>query len=153
MTALLDHLLATPLLAIALTLAAHAAGARLLQALGAPAWCPSILAAALLLAGTLALLSIDYADYRQGAAWLMLLLGPATVALGLPLHQQMPRIVALWRPLLACLPVAVALAAAYAVGIAWWLGLRRRSSPRWRPSRSPRPSRWASTPRSAARSR
>lgn len=122
MTALLDHLLATPLLAIALTLAAHAAGARLLQALGAPAWCPSILAAALLLAGVLALLSIDYADYRRGAAWLMLLLGPATVALGLPLHQQMPRILALWRPLLACLPVAVVLAAAYAVGIAWWLG-------------------------------
>ncbi|MEQ6890180.1 hypothetical protein ABE957_16025 [Halomonas sp. CS7] len=50
MTALLDHLLTTPLLAIALTLAAQAAGARLLRALGAPAWCPSILAAALLLA-------------------------------------------------------------------------------------------------------
>ena len=95
---------------------------RLLKALGAPAWCPPILVAALLLAGVLAALSIDYADYRRGAAWLMLLLGPATVALGLPLHQQMPQVRALWRPLLACLPVAALLAAAYAVGIAWLLG-------------------------------
>lgn len=122
MTELLDHLLDTPVLAIALTLAAYAAGDRLLKVVGAPSWCPPILAAAVLLAGVLALLSIDYADYRRGAAWLMLLLGPATVALGLPLHQQMPHIIALWRPLLACLPPAALLAAFYAVGIAWWLG-------------------------------
>ncbi|MBB3191995.1 LrgB family protein [Halomonas cerina] len=122
MPELLDHLLATPILAIALTLAANVAGIRLLRAVGAPAWCPPILVAALLLAGVLAALSIDYADYRRGAAWLMLLLGPATVALGLPLHQQMPQVRPLWRPLLACLPVAALLAAGYAVGIAWLLG-------------------------------
>ncbi|WP_416138340.1 LrgB family protein [Halomonas sp. HK25] len=122
MSELLDHLLATPLLAIALTLAAYFAGDRLFRLVGAPGWCPPILVAALLLAGVLAVLGIDYADYREGAGWLMLLLGPATVALGLPLYQQMGHIRALWRPLLICLPIATAMATLYAVGIAWLLG-------------------------------
>ncbi|MFO8045737.1 MAG: LrgB family protein [Halomonas sp.] len=121
MSELLDHLLATPLLAIALTLAAYFAGDRLFRLAGAPGWCPPILVAALLLAGVLAVLGIDYADYREGAGWLMLLLGPATVALGLPLYQQMGHIRAMWRPLLLCLPIAAAMATCYAVGIAWLL--------------------------------
>ncbi|MFC2991991.1 LrgB family protein [Halomonas tibetensis] len=121
MSELLDHLLATPLLAIALTLAAYFAGDRLFRLVGAPAWCPPILVAALLLAGVLALLGIDYSDYREGAGWLMLLLGPATVALGLPLYQQMGHIRAMWRPLLVCLPISALMAAFYAVGIAWLL--------------------------------
>ncbi|WLI72381.1 LrgB family protein [Halomonas alkalicola] len=122
MSELLDHLLATPLLAIALTLAAYFAGDRLFRLVGAPSWCPPILVAALLLAGVLALAGIDYADYREGAGWLMLLLGPAAVALGLPLYQQMGHIRDLWRPLLVCLPVAAGMAALYAVAIAWLLG-------------------------------
>jgi len=122
MSELIDHLMATPLGAIALTLAAYVTGLHLFRRLGAPGWCPPILVAALLLAGVLALAGIDYADYREGAGWLMLLLGPATVALGLPLYQQMPHIRALWRPLLACLPLSALLAALYAVGIAWLLG-------------------------------
>lgn len=122
MAELIDHLMATPLLAIALTLSAYFAGERLLRLVGAPAWCPPILVASLLLAGALWLLGIGVADYRQGAGWLMLLLGPATVALGLPLYQQMAHIRALWRPLLVCLPAAAGLAALYAVGIAWLLG-------------------------------
>ncbi|MFN2331706.1 MAG: LrgB family protein [Halomonas sp.] len=121
MSELLDHLLATPLLAIALTLTAYFAGGRLFRLVGAPAWCPPILVAALLLAGVLAVLGIDYADYREGAGWLMLLLGPATVALGLPLYQQMGHIRAMWRPLLVCLPISALMAAFYAVGIAWLL--------------------------------
>jgi putative effector of murein hydrolase len=52
----------------------------------------------------------------------MLLLGPATVALGIPLYQQMHHVRALWRPILCTLPVAATLAAVYAVVIAWALG-------------------------------
>lgn len=122
MSDLITHLMANPLAAVALTLAAYFAGERLFRAVRAPAWCPPILVAALLLAAALWLLGIDYADYHAGAGWLMLLLGPATVALGLPLYQQMGHIRALWRPLLLCLPIAAGMAALYAVGIAWLLG-------------------------------
>jgi len=122
MSDLITHLMANPLAAVALTLAAYFAGERLFRAVRAPAWCPPILVAALLLAAALWLLGIDYVDYHAGAGWLMLLLGPATVALGLPLYQQMGHIRALWRPLLLCLPIAAGMAALYAVGIAWLLG-------------------------------
>ncbi|WP_084286427.1 LrgB family protein [Halomonas halodenitrificans] len=122
MSEMIEQLMATPLAAVALTLAAYFAGDRLFRAIHAPAWCPPLLVAALLLAATLWLLGIDFADYRSGAGWLMLLLGPATVALGLPLHQQMSHIRELWRPLLVCLPITAGMAALYAVGIAWLLG-------------------------------
>jgi len=121
MSDLLDHLMATPVAAITLTLAAYVVSMSVFRSVGSPGWCPPILIASLLLAGVLAILGIDHIDYRKGAGWLMLLLGPATVALGLPLYQQMPNIRALWRPLVACLPLSALLAALYAVGIAWLL--------------------------------
>lgn len=116
-----SHLLATPLPAIALTLTAYFAGIWGVKKLGQPTWCPQVLLAATALAGMLSLLSIDYQEYRRGAGWLMLLLGPATVALGVPLYRQMHHIRALWRPILITLPPAAMLAAIYAVALAWCL--------------------------------
>ncbi|MFY0991250.1 LrgB family protein [Halomonas sp. C05BenzN] len=117
-----EQLLATPMLAIALTLAAFLAGNRLFLRLDRPSWCPAVLIAAMLLAAVLALAGIDYDDYRRGAGWLMLLLGPATVALAVPLYQQLPRIRELWFPILCTLPPAAMLAAFYSVALAWLLG-------------------------------
>lgn len=122
LTNLLPTLTATPLLAVGLTLVAYLVGSAVFIRLGKPSWLPAILIAALLLAAILALLGLPYATYQQGATWLTVLLGPATVALGMPLYQQLPRIRELWRPLAACLPIAAALAACYALGIAWLLG-------------------------------
>lgn len=121
-TSLIDLLTTTPLFAVGLTLAAYLLGNRLFQRLKRPAWLPAILIAALLLAGALALIGLPYPTYRQGATWLTVLLGPATVALGMPLYQQLPRMIELWRPLAICLPLAASLAAFYSLAIAWLLG-------------------------------
>ena len=112
----------SPMLAVGLTLSAFLAGNWVFGRLGRPIWLPSVVIAAVLLAVVIAVLPIDYAGYYLGAGWLTALLGPATVALGVPLYQQMHHIRALWRPILCALPVAVTLAAAYAVVIAWLLG-------------------------------
>lgn len=112
----------TPLFAVGLTLVAYLLGSALFNHLKRPSWLPAILIAALLLAGALALIGMPYATYQQGAHWLTVLLGPATVALGMPLYQQLPRIRALWRPLAICLPISAALVACYALGIAWLMG-------------------------------
>lgn len=120
--ALPAHLAESPLLAVALTLLAFLLGTALFRAIKQPTWCPSILLASLLLAMMIWLLPIELADYQRGATWLMLLLGPATVALGVPLYQQFHHIRALWRPVLLTLPLAAALAAGYAVLLAWALG-------------------------------
>ncbi|WP_431024073.1 LrgB family protein [Halomonas sp. H5] len=111
-----------PILAIALTLAAYLGGVRLFERLGRPSWCPAVLIGALLTATGLWLLGLPYPDYQHDIAWLTLLLGPVTVALAVPLYQQRRHILALWKPILCCLPLAAALAALYAVVIAWLLG-------------------------------
>lgn len=120
--ALPETLSATPILAIGLTLSAFFIGNWLFHRLGRPLWLPPVLLSALVLALTIALLPLDYGRYRQGAEWLMLLLGPATVALGIPLYQQMHHVRALWRPIVCTLPVAATLASVYALVIAWALG-------------------------------
>lgn len=120
--ALGDHLSQSPYLAVALTIAAYLLGTRLFQKLRRPVWSPPVLMAALMVAGALKLLSIEYPDYWQGAGWLTVLLGPATVALAVPLAQQLHHIRALWRPILVTIPVAATMAVAYSIGLAWLLG-------------------------------
>ncbi|WP_203298840.1 LrgB family protein [Marinobacter sediminum] len=120
--ALPETLAATPILAIGLTLSAFFIGNWLFRRLGRPLWLPPVVLAAVVLAATIALLGLDYARYQHSAQWLMLLLGPATVALGIPLYQQMHHVRALWRPIVCTLPVAATLASVYALVIAWALG-------------------------------
>ncbi|WP_445156930.1 LrgB family protein [Halomonas sp. E14] len=122
MSALHASLLDTPILAVALTLAAYLGGVALFERLGRPSWCPAVLIGALFTAAGLWLLGYEFADYQRNVAWLTLLLGPATVALAVPLYQQRQHIFELWKPILCCLPLAAALAALYAVLIAWLLG-------------------------------
>lgn len=122
MNTLYGALLDTPIFAVALTLAAYLGGVALFERLGRPSWCPAVMIAAVLTAAGLWLLGYDYVDYERNVTWLTLLLGPATVALAVPLYQQRQHIFNLWKPILACLPLAAALAALYAVLIAWLLG-------------------------------
>ena len=63
-----------------------------------------------------------YANYKQGVEWLNLLIGPATVALAIPLYAQRARIRALWRPICVALLVGCVVALFSAMGIAWVLG-------------------------------
>src|SRR5665811_256856 len=68
----------TPMLAIALTILAFFAANSVYIAIGRPVWLPPVVPAATILAGMIALLGLDPDSYREGANWLMLLLGPAT---------------------------------------------------------------------------
>lgn len=122
--ALPQHLLESPLLAIAMTLLAFVLGNMLLERLKRPTWCPPIMAMVIFLVPMIAILPISYAQYADGAFWISFLLGPATVALGVPLYQQFPHIRALLVPILATLLIGASLAVAYTVGIAYVLGVK-----------------------------
>jgi predicted murein hydrolase (TIGR00659 family) len=75
-----------------------------------------------IIVGILLATDTPYATYQQGVQWLHLLIGPATVALAIPLYAQRARIRALWRPIGVALLVGCMVALLSAMGIAWALG-------------------------------
>lgn len=64
-----------------------------------------------------------YHEYFAGAQFLHFLLGPATVALALPLFRQLPRLKKIWFPAAVALFVGSCVGALSAVGIGYLLGL------------------------------
>jgi predicted murein hydrolase (TIGR00659 family) len=79
----------------------------------------AILVLVLLITGT------PYAAYFHGAQFVHLLLGPATVALAIPLYQQLEKLKRNWFALLAGALLGGATASGSAMGIAWLLGASR----------------------------
>jgi predicted murein hydrolase (TIGR00659 family) len=83
------YLAAQPLLGLTLTLLAYLAGRQLyLRAKGSPFLNPVLVAVVVLIA-LLKLTGTDYQTYFQGAQFVHFLLGPATVAVALPLYRQL----------------------------------------------------------------
>ena len=82
------YLSATPLLHLTLTLVAYQIGLFIHRAAGNAPLLNPVLIAVLLLAGMLLATDTSYATYFDGAQFVHFLLGPATVALAIPLYKQ-----------------------------------------------------------------
>lgn len=78
----------SPVFGITLTLLAYQVARLLWERTGRHALVNPVLVAIALTGGALLLLGVDYADYLEGGRLLLFLLGPATVALALPLHYE-----------------------------------------------------------------
>ncbi len=63
-----------------------------------------------------------YPTYFAGAQFVHFLLGPATVALAVPLFEQRMRIKRLWFPMVGALVVGTLAATFTAIGVGWLLG-------------------------------
>lgn len=63
-----------------------------------------------------------YATYFEGAQFVHFLLGPATVALAVPLFEQLARVKRLWLPMAGALVVGTLSATVTAIGVGWALG-------------------------------
>ncbi len=119
------YLSASPLLGLTVTLVAYQAGYWLYRKSGYNPLVNPVLIAVVALVALLKLSDIDYLTYFEGAQFVHFLLGPATVALAIPLFQQLQQ---LRKSLLAILVSVVAgslTAAVSAVGIGWVLGASR----------------------------
>ena len=64
----------------------------------------------------------SYSDYFEGGQFVHFLLGPATVALAVPLYQQFSRLRQLWLPVTISLFCGVVIAAGSSIGLARLLG-------------------------------
>src|SRR5690606_1069199 len=118
------YLAAEPLLWLTVTLAVFIASTWLNARLGGHPLAHPVLLAMLALIALLLLTGTRYETYFEGAQFIHFLLGPATVALAIPLHDNLHQIRRMLLPLaLACL-VGVAVAVSSAVGLAWLAGAR-----------------------------
>jgi len=121
------YLSTTPLLGLTLTLLAYQAAYRLYRRADHHPLLNPVLLAVVMLVAVLTLTGTDYQTYFDGAQFVHFLLGPATVALAIPLHAQWHRLRSMALPLLATLLFGSLTAALSAVGIAALLGASRES--------------------------
>ena len=116
------YLAETPLLWLSATLVAYVIGDAVSAQLGRhPLANPVVIAAGLLIA-VLTTTGTRYADYFEGAQFVHFLLGPATVALGVPLWRNRVRVAANLAPMCAALVAGSLTAIGSAAAIGWAFG-------------------------------
>lgn len=116
------YLSASPLLGLTLTLLAYQIACWLFKRSGHRAWANPLLVSILIITLFLSATGIPYLRYFEGAQFVHFLLGPATVALAVPLFSYWKRLKRMALPLIIALLAGSATAAFSAMVIAKALG-------------------------------
>lgn len=116
----------SPLGLLALTLGGYQLGRWLQERSGGHALLQPVLVAIVVVAAAITALDVEYDDYRSATELVAFWLGPATVALAVPLHRQADRLRGFVVPLLVAVVVGAAVSIASAVLLARWLGAGER---------------------------
>ncbi|MBB3182709.1 putative murein hydrolase (TIGR00659 family) [Halomonas fontilapidosi] len=118
------YLSGNPLLSLLVTLLVFVLAVRINRAVGGtPLLHPVTLSIAMLIA-LLLVVDMDYPTYFEGAQFIHFLLGPATVALAIPLYDHRERVRRLLWPLLLACGAGIVTAVASTLGVAMLLGAR-----------------------------
>jgi len=112
----------SPLLWLSYTLLVYLAALRLYRLKGSHPLLLPILTSVLVVLATLWATGTPYEQYEQATQFLVFCIGPATVALAVPLYTQLPQIKRLWKPVAVALLAGSLTAIVSAIGIAWVLG-------------------------------
>jgi len=116
------YLAGTPLLGLTLTLVAYQAGYAIYARFGFRPLLNPVLLAVLFIVAALAATGTAYRTYFDGAQFVHFLLGPAVVALAVPLAREWHNVKRLALPIAGALAAGSLLALGSAIGIAWALG-------------------------------
>lgn len=116
------YLAASPLLWLTATLLAYIAAFALFERLRANPLANPVMVSVAILVGLLLVTDTPYPAYFDGAQFVHFLLGPATVALAVPLYQQLPKLRRNLLPLLGGLLAGSLIAIVSVVLVAWLLG-------------------------------
>jgi predicted murein hydrolase (TIGR00659 family) len=119
------YLAASPLLHLTLTLAAFLAADAVYRRGRLNPLLNPVLLAVLVIVALLAITGTSYETYFDGAQFVHFLLGPATVALAIPLYRQFDKVRRSALAIMASLIAGSLAAAASAVSIAWLAGAGR----------------------------
>lgn len=107
----------SPLVFVLVTVIAYRGGVWLRDRTGGHPVAQPVLVTILVVGGLVLACDVSYADYRAGTELIAFWLGPATVALAVPLHRQLHRLHGLVGPLL----VGVSVGALVSILTAWGL--------------------------------
>lgn len=121
------YLATTPLLGLTLTLLAYQAAFWVYKRCGFHPLANPVLISVAILATILLMTGTPYQTYFDGAQFVHFLLGPATVALAIPLYAQLPKLKAMALPLGIALVVGSLTAALSAYGLGALFGASRES--------------------------
>lgn len=118
-----SYLAQGPLLWLTATLAAYVIGDACFRAARRQSWANPVMISVILLALLLWATGTDYKTYFEGAQFVHFMLGPATVALALPLYDNLPRVRRAALPMLAALIAGSGMAVVSVLMIGKALGL------------------------------
>jgi putative effector of murein hydrolase len=110
-TETLEWLRSSPLLMLTLTIAAYQVGCVLRDRTGGHPLAQPVLVAMVLVGAVVLALDVEYADYRSDTELIAFFLGPATVALAVPLHRQAARLKGFVAPMLIGIVVGAVVSA------------------------------------------
>lgn len=116
------YLSASPLLGLTITLVAYGLAYRLYVYANANPLLNPVATSVAVLIIFLLITDTSYETYFEGAQFVHFLLGPATVALAVPLYQQFSKLKRLWLPVTVALVSGVTIAAVSSIAIARFLG-------------------------------
>jgi predicted murein hydrolase (TIGR00659 family) len=116
------YLAASPLLGLTATLLAYQLAYAIHVRTKFNPWANPVAIAVAILVTILTVTGTSYKTYFDGAQFVHFLLGPATVALAIPLYQQVAKLKRDWFALLVGALLGSTAAIATAMGIAWMLG-------------------------------
>ncbi|MEN8178102.1 MAG: LrgB family protein [Pseudomonadota bacterium] len=116
------YLSATPLLGLTITLVAYSIAYRIYIFMDSNPLLNPVISSVAVLIIFLLITDTPYSAYFEGGQFVHFLLGPATVALAVPLYQQFTKLRKLWLPLSIALVSGVVIGALSSIGIARLLG-------------------------------
>ncbi|MCR4145571.1 MULTISPECIES: LrgB family protein [Alcaligenes] len=112
----------TPLLWLTLTCSVYAGSVWMYRQSGSSPFLLPILVSVVVIVALLLLTRTPYPVYFEGAKFIHFLIGPATVALAVPLYSQLRQLRKIWKPLTIALIIGSVTAIFSTVLIAWALG-------------------------------
>ncbi|NYT25018.1 LrgB family protein [Alcaligenaceae bacterium] len=118
----IQHIASLPLTWLLATLLAYRLGLAVHKRAGNSPWLHPVAVATVVLVAVLLAGGVDYDTYFEGGRYIHILLGPATVALAIPLYHQLGRLRRDWAGLLGGALAGSAMAVAAAMLVAWLLG-------------------------------
>ena len=121
------YLSTTPLLGLTVTLVAYQVGMWIYTRANLNPLLNPVLIAVLILVGLLIGTGTDYQTYFDGAQFVHFMLGPATVALAVPLYQQFQKVRGSFVMILVAILAGSMTAALSAIAVAWAMGVSRQT--------------------------